>query len=338
MDRAVDLIARNRFLRLTERDHIMTLTRRFISGLALAMFATAFGVSAAQSQDRVIRIGFQKYGNLILLKGKGWLEKKLSPLGYKVEWKEFPSGPPLLEALNVGAIDFGHAGEAPPIFGQAAGAPFLYVAHEPPAPEGEAILVPKDSAIKTVADLRGKKVALNKGSNVHYLLVRALEKAGLKYTDIQPTFLAPADARAAFERGSVDAWVIWDPFQASAEVSTGARTLANGTGLAPNHQFYLASQKFADANPQVIDAVIASVAELDDWAKDKIKAVAEELSPGIGIPAPVLEIALKRQSYGIKPLDNNVIAEQQRIADTFFALGLLPKPIVVSTIVRKSGS
>jgi sulfonate transport system substrate-binding protein len=173
---------------------------------------------------------------------------------------------------------------------------------------------------------------------VHYLLVKALEKAGVKYSEIEPAFLAPADARAAFERGAVDAWVIWDPFQAAAEVAIGARTLTDATGLASNHQFYLAGQKFTDANPQVIDAIIAAIVEIDQWAKGKEKAVAEELSAGIGIPAPVLEIALKRQTYGIKPLDESVVAEQQRIADTFHALGLLPKPIVVSTIVRKSGS
>jgi sulfonate transport system substrate-binding protein len=316
----------------------MRFLRKLTASLALVTLAVALASGTAQAQDKVVRIGFQKYGNLILLKGKGGLEKKLAPLGFKVEWKEFPSGPPLLEAFNVGAIDFGHAGEAPPIFGQAAGAPFLYVAHEPPAPKGEAILVPKDSPIKTVADLKGKKIALNKGSNVHYLLVKALEKAGVKYSEIEPAFLAPADARAAFERGAVDAWVIWDPFQAAAEVAIGARTLADATGLASNHQFYLAGQKFTDANPQIIDAVIAAIADIDEWAKGKEKAVAEELSAGIGIPAPVLEIALKRQTYGIKPLDDSVVAEQQRVADTFHALGLLPKPIVVSTIVRKSGT
>jgi len=316
----------------------MTPLRAFVGSLALGALALAFIPGTSPAQDKVVRIGFQKYGNVILLKGKGGLEQKLAPLGYKVEWREFPSGPPLLEAFNVGAIDFGHAGEAPPIFGQAAGAPFLYVAHEPPAPRGEAILVPKDSPIKTLADLRGKKIALNKGSNVHYLLVKALEKAGVKYSEIEPAFLAPADARAAFERGAVDAWVIWDPFQAAAEVATGARMLADGSGLAPNHQFYLAGQKFADANPQVIDAIIASIAEIDAWAKGNEKAVAEELSPGIGVPVPVLEIALKRQTYGIRPLDGKVIAEQQSIADTFHALGLLPKPITVSTIVRRSGS
>jgi sulfonate transport system substrate-binding protein len=303
--------------------------------LSISVIAASAGVS--YGQDKVVRVGYQKYGNIILLKGKGTLEKKLAPLGFKVEWKEFPSGPPLLEALNVNAIDFGHAGESPPIFGQAAGAQFLYVAHEPPAPKGEAILVPKTSSIKSVADLKGKKVALNKGSNVHYLLVKALEKAGLKYADVEPVFLAPADARAAFERGSVDAWVIWDPYQASAEVATGARTIADGAGLAPNHQFYLANQKFTTAHPEIVDAVIAAIADIDRWADGKEKAVAEELSAGIGIPAPVLEIALKRQTYGIRPLDDKVVAGQQSIADTFYALGLLPKPLVVSSVVRKAG-
>jgi hypothetical protein len=127
------------------------------------------------------------------------------------------------------------------------------VAHEPAAPKGEAILVATNSPIRTLADLKGKKIALNKGSNVHYLLVRALEKADVKYSEIELAFLAPADARAAFERGAVDAWVIWDPYQAAAEVATGARTLADGTGLAPNYQFYFASQKLVDANPGVID-------------------------------------------------------------------------------------
>jgi sulfonate transport system substrate-binding protein len=316
----------------------MSLTRRAFGRAAVGAMTIGATSGASQAQEQVVRVGFQKYGNLILLKGKGDLEKKLAPLGYQVEWKEFPSGPPLIEAINVGAIDFGHAGEAPPIFAQAAGVPFVYVAHEPPAPKGEAILIPRDSPIKTLADLRGKKVALNKGSNVHYLLVKALESAGVKYSEIELAFLAPADARAAFERGAVDAWVIWDPYQAAAEIATGARTLADGTGLAPNHQFYLASEKFAGTNPQMVDAILAALVNIDVWASGREKVVAEELSAGIGIPAPVLAVALKRQTYGIEPLDASVVAAQQSIADTFLALGLLPKPIVVSTIVRKPAS
>src|SRR6201991_1423823 len=180
---------------------VMPFGRKLLRGLFAAVLA-AFVATAAHAEDKVVRIGFQKYGKLVLLKGKGTLEGRLKAIGYSVEWKEFPAGPQLLEALNVGAIDFGSTGETPPIFAQAAGAPLVYVAHEPPAPKGEAILVPKDSPIKTLADLKGKKIAFNKGSNVHYLLVKALEKAGLKYGDVQPVFLAPADARAAFEKGA----------------------------------------------------------------------------------------------------------------------------------------
>ena len=312
--------------------------QRVMAAAILSMSTVVAGVGASYGQDKVVRVGFQKYGKLVLLKSKGTLEQKLAPLGYKVVWTEFPSGPPLLEALNVGAIDFGNTGEAPPIFAQAAGAPIQYVAYEPPAPKGEAILVPKDSKLNSVADLKGKKVALNKGSNVHYLLVKALEKAGVNYSEIEPVFLAPADARAAFERGAVDAWVIWDPFQAAAEAATGARTLADGTGIVSNYQFYFSSKKFLEAEPKIIDAVLAELSAVDDWAKGDIHAVAEQIAPAVGLPVAVVELALKRQSYGIKPITDGVIADQQQVADTFFALGLLPKAIRISDVATRPGT
>lgn len=317
--------------------------QRLIAAIVLSIGIVAAAVGTSYGQDKVVRIGYQKYGKLVLLRSKGTLEPKLAADGYKVVWTEFPSGPPLLEALNVGAIDFGNTGEAPPIFAQAAGAPIQYVAYEPPAPKGEAILVPKDSPLKSVADLRGKKVALNKGSNVHYLLVKALEKAGVKYAEIEPVFLAPADARAAFERGAVDAWVIWDPFQAAAEAATGARTLTDGTNLVSNYQFYFSSKKFLEANPKeanpkIVHAVLAELGAVDGWAKGDIHAVAEQLAPAIGLSAPVVEVALKRQAYGIKPITDAVIADQQQVADAFLALGLIPKAIKISDVARRPGS
>lgn len=312
--------------------------QRLIAAIVLSIGIVAAAVGTSYGQDKVVRIGYQKYGKLVLLRSKGTLEPKLAPEGYKVVWTEFPSGPPLLEALNVGAIDFGNTGEAPPIFAQAAGAPIQYVAYEPPAPKGEAILVPKDSPLKSVADLKGKKVALNKGSNVHYLLVKALAKAGVKYSEIEPVFLAPADARAAFERGAVDAWVIWDPFQAAAEAATGACTLADGTDIVANYQFYFSSKKFLGANPKIIDAVLAELSSVDDWAKGDIHAVAEQLAPSIGLSVPVVEVALKRQAYGIKPLTDAVIADQQQVADAFFALNLIPKSIKISDVARRPGT
>jgi sulfonate transport system substrate-binding protein len=312
--------------------------KRFIAVAVLSMSTALAGVGATYGQDKVVRIGFQKYGKLVLLKSKGTLEPKLKALGYAVTWTEFPSGPPLLEAVNVGAIDFGNTGETPPVFAQAAGAPIRYVAYEPPAPKGEAILVQKDSPLQSLADLKGKKVAVAKGSNAHYLLVKALQKAGLGFDDITPAYLAPADARAAFERGAVDAWSIWDPYLSSVESSLQARVLTDGSGIVPNTQFYLASQKFLDGDPKVLDALLDGLREVDQWAQTDIHAVAEQLSASVGLPVQVLEVALQRQSYGIKPIDAQALAEQQKIADTLYQLKLIPKETRPSDIARKSGS
>jgi sulfonate transport system substrate-binding protein len=313
-----------------------TLTRR--TALAAVFTLAAAGVAPAFAADKEVRVGYQKYGTLVLLKGKGILEEKLKPLGVTVKWAEFAAGPQMLEALNAGAIDIGQTGEAPPIFAQAASDNLLYLANEPPAPKGEAILVPKDSTITSVKDLKGKTVGLNKGSNVHFLLVKALEKEGLAYTDIKTAFLPPADARAAFEKGAIDAWAIWDPFQASAEVAIKARTLTTAEGVVPNYQFYLGSRTFSDANPAVIDALIAAIRETDDWIQKDPAAASAELAPSTGIPRAVLDVAISRQSFGVAPLSDKVIADQQLVADTFHALGLLPKKITISDAVRKAGS
>ncbi|MGR9180326.1 sulfonate ABC transporter substrate-binding protein (plasmid) [Rhizobium leguminosarum] len=314
----------------------MKITRRNFTAVVAGAIATPLmQVRPAGAAEKVVRIGYQKYGTLVLLKGKGLLEKKLKSIDYTVEWTEFPGGPQLLEALNAGAVDFGSTGETPPIFAQAADAPLVYIAHEPPAPRGEAILVAKDSPIKVVADLKGKKVAFNKGSNVHYLLVKALEEAGLTYEDVESSFLAPADGRAAFEKGAVDAWVIWDPFQAAAEVAIEARELRNGEGIVPNHQFYLGTTSLVDGHAQAIDVLIDAISEIDEWTKSDTATAAAELSPSVGIPEPVLVKALERQSYGIKSLDDAVVAQQQGIADTFFELKLIPKKVTIADVVRK---
>jgi sulfonate transport system substrate-binding protein len=315
-------------------------TTRRIAGLAaLVGMALASGApGAAVGQETVVRMGYQRVGAFAFLKAGGMLEERLKPLGYTVTWKDFPGGPQLLEALKVGAVDFAHSGEAPPIFAQAVGAPLLYIGHEPPAPKTEAILVPKDSAIKTVAGLKAKKIGLNKGSNVHYLLVRALETAGLKYTDVEVVFLPPADGRAAFERGAIDAWVIWEPYRTAAEMSLGARTLADGTGLVSNHDFFFATRQFAEAHPRVIEVVLGAARDVYAQVVKDIPGTAKTFSAAAGFPASVLEVAFSRRGFGVLPISSQVIAEQQKIADTFKDLGLIPAAINVSDAVRKPGS
>lgn len=305
------------------------------AGLLAAGALSAAGVSSrpAWAASKTVHIGTQKGVTLFLLSQKGALVKALAPFGYGVDYTEFPGGPQLLEALNVGAIDFGAVGETPPIFAQAAGAPLVYVGHEPAAPKGEAIIVPQNSAIQTVAQLKGKTVALNKGSNVHYLLIRALEKAGLQYSDIQPSYLAPADARAAFEQGSVDAWVIWDPYLAAAEAETNARVLADGTGLVANRQFVLATRNFTDSAPQVVSTILRELDKVDRWAQANRSAAAAALAPGLGLPVSIVEVFLSRAGFGVYPMTPDVVAYQQQVADTFSQLQLIPRKVDISSAV-----
>jgi sulfonate transport system substrate-binding protein len=302
---------------------------RLILALTLLSAVPLIVAQKATLSDNVLRIGYQKYGTLVLLKARGSLEKRLAPLHIDVQWTEFPAGPQLLEGLNVGSIDFGTVGEAPPIFAQAAGADLIYVGNEPAAPAAEAVVVPRSSPIQSVAELKGKKVAVNKGANAHYLLVKVLEKAGVKYTDVETVFLAPADARAAFERGSVDAWAIWEPFLSAVQKQTGARILADGQGAVSNHQFFLAARQYAKKRRDVVGIVMEEVAIVDEWAKTKPKEAATALQPQIGLDEPTLEQALSRGGYGVKPISDSVLLEQQKIADAFFDLKLIPKRINV---------
>ena len=296
--------------------------------------ATTQNATTQNVESKVIRIGYQKFGTLNILKAKGNLEERLKGQGVSVQWTQFPAGPQLLEALNAGSIDFGHTGEAPPVFAQAAGAPLVYVANQTPNPKAEAILVQKNSPIQSVKDLKGKKVALNKGSNVHFFLVQALKEAGVNYEDIQPVFLPPADARAAFEQGTVDAWAIWDPFFTAAKRATEARVIRDGEGLVANREFYLAAKPFTEKHPEQLKAVIEEVEKADAWAKTNVKDAATQLSPQLGIEVPILEEVLERRPSGVQAIKPDVVTYQQQVADTFLQLGLLPKPVKVQEVAK----
>ena len=285
---------------------------------------------------RLVRIGYQKYGSLNVVKAQGTFDQELAQRGIKIQWTQFPAGPQLLEGVNVGSIDIGHSGEAPPIFAQAAGTPFVYIGSQAPYPVGEAILVPKNSPIKTVADLKGKKIALNKGSNVHYLLLKALEKAGLKYQDVQLAFLPPADARAAFDGGKIDAWAIWDPFLTVAQAATDARVLTDGQGIVANREFFFATRKFAETHPEIIQALTGAIDRAAAWTKEKPAEVAAYLSHDVGVDEKLLEVITRRQPWGFHPIDAAVLADQQAIADAFLQLGLIPKRIEVSEATAKN--
>jgi sulfonate transport system substrate-binding protein len=282
---------------------------------------------APAAEQVVVRIGYQKIGAPFLLKERAEaLATELGKKNARAEWVEFQAGPPILEAMRAGAVDIGYTGETPPVFAQAGGVPFVYVASDASAPASEAILVPKDSKLKSVADLKGKKVALNRGSNVHYLLLKALDDAKLTLKDLQVTYLAPPDARAAFDSGQVDAWVIWDPFQAAAEVA-GARVLRDGQGLVDNNFFYLARREFAEKNPALVSTVLEQFKVLSGWAKTNPEETARILSKSSGVAYEALLKAEKRHVYEVKAIDPATLAKQQTIADAFHKLELIPQAV-----------
>ncbi|HTH94334.1 MAG TPA: aliphatic sulfonate ABC transporter substrate-binding protein [Rhodocyclaceae bacterium] len=300
------------------------------SGAATAASLLPLRVQAADS--KVVRIGYQKSSTLIaLLKADGTLEKKLKPLGFEVSWNEFTSGLPLLEALNIGSIDFSaDVADTVPVFALAAGAKLVYVAQEAPSPKAQAILVPTDSPIRTVADLKGKKIAVTKAAGSHYLLISALNKAGLSFKDITPAYLTPADGRAAFERGAVDAWVTWDPFVAAAQRQTQVRVIADGSnGVADYQRYYLASSAFADAQPKLVNLIYAELQHTGKWVKDNPEKAAAILAPIWGLDTATVTAANARRSYEVRPVVPTALREQQKIADTFYEAGLLPKPVSV---------
>ncbi|HEX2010054.1 MAG TPA: sulfonate ABC transporter substrate-binding protein [Roseateles sp.] len=311
----------------------MMITRR--QGLGLALAAALPAAHAAES--RTLRIGYQKFNTLNILKGAGQLEAALKPLGWSVQWTEFVTGPVLLEALNAGAIDFGHAADTPSVFAQAAGVRAVYLAAEQPYPQGIAILVPQDSALKGVADLKGRKIAVGRGWNVQYLLVRALEDAGLAFEDVQPVWVNnAADARSAFESGRVDAVGLWDPFLAGAQLGgIKTRVLRDGQGLSNNRTFYLATTDFASSQAALLKTLFAELRKTNDWADRNPQALAEQLAPQLGVPVPVLALATGRRRYTAVPVDAAIVAEQQRIADTFFKLKLIPRAVQVQDAVFK---
>jgi sulfonate transport system substrate-binding protein len=318
--------------------HSITSSLRLLitPALGLAVIAPIL-VTTVSATAETLRIGYQKAAStLVLLKTHGTLEKKLAPLNVEVKWLEFAAGPQLLEGLNLGSIDFGYVGEVPPVFALAAGAPLVYTAYELPTPEAEGILVPKDSPIRTVADLKGKKIAFNKGSDVHWLVVKALADAGLKYSDVQPAYLAPADARAAFQNGAIDAWAIWDPFFVAAQRQLGARVLTTAKGIVNRHQYFVSTRSFSEKNAQIVKIVMQELGDVGQWVRDNYAQAAKELAPIQGLEPDIIEASLRHYEHIYKPIDDAVLADQQRIADTFYELKLIPQKLSVKDAVVNS--
>ncbi|MFC6390814.1 aliphatic sulfonate ABC transporter substrate-binding protein [Methylorubrum zatmanii] len=308
-----------------------TLARLVLTGLALG---ASLGLTPAAAEEATLRIGYQRSSALIsLLRQDETLEKALKPLNVAVSWHEFTSGLPIMEALNVGRIDVSaDVADTVPVFAQGAGAKITYIAQEAASPEAQAILVAGDSPLKTVADLKGRKVAVTKGAGSHYLLLAALKAEGLPFKSITPAYLTPADGRSALAGGSVDAWVAWDPFLSAAQVQAGARILRDGTGLSAYKRYYLASDSYAQKRGDVLTLLVAKLREAGTWVKANPDAAAERLAALWKIEPEVVKRANARRSYRVEPVSRDGLAEQQTIADAFHGEGLLPRAIDTSAL------
>lgn len=299
---------------------------------AAGLLALSMTLSAWAADPSLLRIGYQKGSiALVLAKEHGALEKRFP--GTQVKWIEFPAGPQMLEALNVGALDIGSTGDIPPLFAQAAGADLVYIGAEPAKPQAENILVRDNSPLHNVAELKGKKVAFQKGSSSHNLVLRALNKAGLSYKDIQPVYLSPADARAAFEQGSVDAWAIWEPYASLALSDGHTRLLADGTGLGLSGPIYTARRAYAQDNGEFVRAVLRELTAAEALTRSDRAGSLKVLTASMGLPQGIIERYMdNRPASPILPVDESVIKAQQATADLFYENRLLPKAIKVGDL------
>jgi len=308
------------------RRHFLQLSAIVLAGPVLPLRAHA------ETTLKEIRIGYQKTGVLVVARQQAILEKKFADRKIAIKWIEFTSGPPLMEAMGNGSVDFGAVGDTPPIFAQAAHANVVYVAGSR-ITNGQGILVPERSSIKTIADLKGKRVGFAKGTSAHNVVVAALEKAGLSYTDITPVYLSPPDAGPAFANGSIEAWAIWDPYFAIGQKRQNGRILVNAYEVAKTNSFYLANRDFANGHPADTREVIAGLADAARWAESHRDEVAKALAAVTGVPLDVQTLAANRASFVIGPVTEEIIVTQQGVADRFQRLGLIPDRIVVRDIV-----
>jgi sulfonate transport system substrate-binding protein len=329
------IVAALHFIRDRRQRPWADMRRRKFLKMSIGLAAFPSLRSLANDGVREIRIGYQKNGVLLIARRRATLEDHFRPQGIGVKWAEFSSGPPMMEAMNVGSIDYGAVGDSPPIFAQAAGAAIVYAAGQP-STNGQGILVPRNSALHSIADLKGKRIGFTKGSSAHNLVVQTLRVAGLAYDDVTPVYLTPPDAGPAFANGGIDAWAIWDPYLAIGEVKQNGRILVNAREITKANSFYVANRGFAEDHGAMLQQIIDVTATTASWAAAHRSEVATALSDITGIPLDIQTIAIDRSEFRIGSITDDIVATQQGVADSFFKLGLIPKQVVVRDVVWRS--
>jgi sulfonate transport system substrate-binding protein len=336
------------------RRRFLSLTAQGLTGLSTALFLGSCGSQTASTtpspvasnslssttkspttaidlgiKTKVLRVGYQSEGDIV--RARKVLEKRLEPLGVTVEWAQFAQGPQLMEAMNVGKIDFGAVGESPPIFAQAAGADIVYVVGTKTTPltgRASVIAVPPESTIQKVEDIKGQEVYFQKGSASHYFIVRALQEIGLTIKDIKVKSAPTVETRGAFIEGKIPVWVSSDPHYAIAEDLSRIRVIKDAVGLDSPGAYYVARKTFALENLGLLKVVIEELHELDKWSEANRSEVIEILVKELKLKPTVAEKVVSRRTFaGRRGLTSQLIKEQQRVADLFFDEKVIPKKI-----------
>ncbi|GAB2997042.1 ABC transporter substrate-binding protein [Saccharothrix stipae] len=296
---------------------------KLLSALVVVVLALS-GCGTAESSDGpvVLKVGDQKGGSKALLTAAGLLDD----FPYEIEWSTFTSGPPLLEAASAGAIDVGGVGNTPPIFAAAANAKIAAVYAAKGSVEGDALLVPADSPLRSVRDLKGRGIAVAKGSSAHGQVLLTLAEAGLTTKDVTLNFLQPSDAYSAFTQKRVDAWAVWDPYTAQAQQEAGARVLTDGRGKSNGYTFQVAGRAALDSpgKSEAVKEFVRRISQAQRWADTHREEWATAWAAETGLKVEVARAAVARGGDLPVKLDDVVVASEQELADAFTADGTLP--------------
>lgn len=313
----------------------------FLAACSSESSSNASNKSASEKEGKQpieVNIGIQQsIWPILAAKEKGWFEEEFEKVGAKVNWVEFQSGPAYFEAIATDRLDFGRVGNIPVLVGQAADIPFKEIALASSGEKGDAILIPKDSPIKSVKDLKGKKVAVAKGSSSYGLLYRALEANEINPEDVEIIQLQPDEAQPAFETGSVDAWVIWEPFQSIQVVKNGAKVLANGVDVNTSSPgFQVVRTKFAEEHPELVELYLKVTEKATRWQNENLEEAIELYAQLKNTDQEVIRQVLENSQPSNTPITEEVVEEQQKTTKLLYDLGGIKKTFDASEVVDNS--
>lgn len=308
------------------------LSRRLFLGAGATsclMLAGCGAGTAGRPKMRVAITGRGETDTRLLFKAAG-----IRPESFDLAYSDFQSGHLVVEALNGGSLDYGGMSEIPPIFAAASTIQsFRQIAILHGDVNNQAVMVPKGSKARTIADLKGKRVGYVRATTSQYFLIRMLEEVGLDWHDITPVAMGVSDGAAAFSQGALDAWAIFG-FPIQRVIATeGARILKTAYGILSGN-YLVAAHVDALADPEkakIIGDYLGLVQKAFGWAAANRDQWAGVVAQDIGVPRAYVLDQFRRQSasYELRPVTEEAIASQQKVADIFFRQKLLPKAVDV---------